>query len=438
MNSRAYTYVAVVVLAATAVMVLYPWQQLLLLPLRHIVGLLAFVVLGIVSEAFAIDFAIGRNRATSSISFVALLACALSFPAPAAVLAAATMQIVADALVQRRKLWVIGFNAAQGILAITAALQVNSLLGGSSAGDAELNALAFAGMVVTLFTVNNVLVSGLVALRQAQKLFNVLQNVVSVNSANLLYGILASPVAILMALVYDRLYIGGLLLMLLPMLLIRYSYLSKLQLQQANSDLLKVLIKAIETRDPYTSGHSLRVSQLARLIAEDLGLSRRQVEQVETAGLLHDIGKIDSIYTPIIQKPADLTDEERRLIKTHAVKGADFLKSMTSLGDAVIEGVRHHHERFDGTGYPDGLQGESIPLYSRIIMICDAIDAMLSDRPYRSALSIDQVREELLRCSGTQFDPEITGVIIRCGTLDRARELAYSEPSVDELVAFHG
>jgi putative nucleotidyltransferase with HDIG domain len=231
------------------------------------------------------------------------------------------------------------------------------------------------------------------------------------------------------------LYIGGLLLMLMPLLLIRYSYLSKVQLQQANRDLLKVLIKTIETRDPYTSGHSLRVSQLARLIAEDLGLSRRRVEQVETAGLLHDIGKIDTIYTAIIQKPSDLTEDERRVIKTHAVKGADFLKSMTSLNDAVIEGVRHHHERYDGMGYPDRLRGDAIPLYSRIIMICDAIDAMLSDRPYRSALTVDRVQDELLRCSGTQFDPEITGVIIRCGTLTRAHELVKKQGDPLEMVA---
>jgi len=230
-----------------------------------------------------------------------------------------------------------------------------------------------------------------------------------------------------MAVVYDKMYIGGLLLMLLPLLLVRYSYLSKVQLQQANRDLLKVLIKVIETRDPYTSGHSMRVSSLARLIAEDMGLSRRQIEQVETAGLLHDIGKIDSVYASIIQKPSDLTEEELRVIKTHAVKGAEFLKSMTSLSDAVIEGVRHHHERYDGQGYPDRLRGDAIPLYSRIIMICDAIDAMLSDRPYRSALPVEAVERELLRCAGTQFDPEITRIIVRQGTLARARELVQTQ-----------
>jgi HD-GYP domain-containing protein (c-di-GMP phosphodiesterase class II) len=108
---------------------------------------------------------------------------------------------------------------------------------------------------------------------------------------------------------------------------------------------------------------------------------------------------------------------------------------MTSLSDAVIEGVRHHHERYDGMGYPDRLRGDAIPLYSRIIMICDAIDAMLSDRPYRSALTVERVQSELLRCAGTQFDPEIAGVIIRCGTLSRAQDLVREQTPSLELMA---
>ncbi len=435
MNIRANVYVGMIIVASIGVAATFQWNDLVAMPARHVAGLTSFILLGVASEVFAIDFAVGANRAKSSISFVALLACSLYFPPAAAVLAAAAMQLIADGLVQKRKLWVVCFNTAQGTLAIAIALWAYALWGGVQITEVSVKVTAFVGMVLSLFAVNSILVSGLVSLRQGKQIITVVRSVVGSNSANLLYGMLASPIAIVMAVVYDRLYIGGLFLMLMPLLLIRYSYLSKVQLQQANRDLLKVLIKTIETRDPYTSGHSLRVSHLARLIAEDLGLSRRRVEQVETAGLLHDIGKIDTIYTAIIQKPSDLTEDERRVIKTHAVKGAEFLKSMTSLSDAVIEGVRHHHERYDGMGYPDKLSGDAIPLYSRIIMICDAIDAMLSDRPYRSALTIDRVQDELLRCAGTQFDPEIVGVIIRCGTLSRALELVRAQGSSPEMVA---
>lgn len=123
------------------------------------------------------------------------------------------------------------------------------------------------------------------------------------------YTLLASPIAIFSSYLYDKLYIGGIILVIFPLLLVRYSYLSKLQLEQANQDLLRVLVKAIETHDPYTSGHSLRVSKIARAIAEDLGLPRRKASQVETAALLHDIGKIDMDYASIIQKPTSLTEE---------------------------------------------------------------------------------------------------------------------------------
>src|SRR5690606_10253367 len=149
--------------------------------------------------------------------------------------------------------------------------------------------------------------------------------------------------------------------------LIRYSYLSKVQLEEANRDLLKVLVKAIETRDPYTSGHSLRVATLARAIAEDLELTPKQIERVETAALLHDIGKIDVVYEAVIRKPHSLTSAERDLIKTHATKGADLLESLTSVNREVIAAVRHHHERYDGTGYPAGLRADQVPVAARII-----------------------------------------------------------------------
>jgi putative nucleotidyltransferase with HDIG domain len=206
-------------------------------------------------------------------------------------------------------------------------------------------------------------------------------------------------------------------------MLMRVSYQSKLQLEEANRDLLKVLVKAIETRDPYTSGHSVRVSTLSRAIAEDLGLPRRRVDVVETAALLHDIGKIDSVYEAVIRKPHDLTEVERILINTHATKGADLLESLSSVSAEIIRAVRHHHERFDGTGYPSGLLAEEIPIGARIIMLSDAVDAMLSDRPYRRALPLAKVRSELIRCSGDQFDPSIVRAVLANNTLERAAAL---------------
>jgi putative nucleotidyltransferase with HDIG domain len=193
-----------------------------------------------------------------------------------------------------------------------------------------------------------------------------------------------------------------------------------MKVQRGMEDLLRVLVKTLETRDRYTSGHSVRVSVLARSIAEDLAMRPRQVKQVEQAALVHDIGKIEEVYADIIMKPHSLSDVEKLVIRTHATRGADFLKGLSSFPDDVIQGVRHHHERYDGAGYPDGMHGEAIPLVSRIIMICDSVDAMLSDRPYRKALSIDTVRAELQRCAGAQFDPKLVEVMLAKGTLERA------------------
>jgi putative nucleotidyltransferase with HDIG domain len=158
-------------------------------------------------------------------------------------------------------------------------------------------------------------------------------------------------------------------------------------------------------------------------MAKDLDLGNRKVDEIEMAALLHDIGKIDSIYEAVSRKPYDLNAEERTLIKTHATRGADLLQSLSSVSSEVIKAVRHHHERYDGSGYPDGLRSVEIPIAARIIMLSDSIDAMLSDRPYRSALSIERVHSELVRCAGTQFDPAIVRVILTRGTLENAATL---------------
>lgn len=167
----------------------------------------------------------------------------------------------------------------------------------------------------------------------------------------------------------------------------------------------------------------MRVSHLARRIAEEMGLSRRKTDAIETAALLHDIGKIDAVYSEILEKPGSLTSEERAVIESHVLKGVELLESLSSFGDDVIAAVRHHHERMDGKGYPDGLEGEDIPLGGRIIKVCDAIDAMLSDRPYRKALDLSAVEEQLTIYSGSQFDQLIVEKITTTDLLtEYARE----------------
>jgi putative nucleotidyltransferase with HDIG domain len=168
---------------------------------------------------------------------------------------------------------------------------------------------------------------------------------------------------------------------------------------------VQALAAALEAKDVYTRGHSLRVARWARACARELGLGTEEQEQVYLAGLLHDLGKI-GVREDILLKPGKLNEEEIREMQSHPVVGARILEP-ARFPAAVIEAVRHHHEDYGGAGYPAGLAGEEIPLLARIIRVADTYDAMTSARPYREALSAQQARQELSRCAGRQFDPRV-------------------------------
>jgi HD-GYP domain-containing protein (c-di-GMP phosphodiesterase class II) len=198
---------------------------------------------------------------------------------------------------------------------------------------------------------------------------------------------------------------------------LRELYNVNLQLERANQELLELMVAAIEARDPYTSGHSRRVSEHAKVIAQIIGLRVSVVKRVGIAALLHDVGKIHEVFAPILLKPGRLTEEENAIMQTHPIKSEELVAKVSQLRD-VVSAVRHHHENWDGTGYPDGLAGERIPLASRIIVVADTIDAMTSDRPYRKALDADAVRSELIKHRGRQFDPTICDALLSSGRFD--------------------
>ena len=166
---------------------------------------------------------------------------------------------------------------------------------------------------------------------------------------------------------------------------------------------IKLIAAALDAKDPYTHGHSMRVTMYSMILAKKLNLDDTMLEEIETAGLLHDIGKI-GIPQRILCKPVKLTDEEFEVMKSHPEQGEKMLKDIKKL-TLISNWLRTHHEKWDGTGYPNGLKGEEIPLSGRIIALADTYDAMTSDRPYRKALSHEIAIEEIKRCAGTQFDP---------------------------------
>jgi len=182
------------------------------------------------------------------------------------------------------------------------------------------------------------------------------------------------------------------------------------QLERSYIQTVQSLAVALEAKDRYTSGHSQRVARFATLIARSMGLPRDEIEVVSQVALLHDIGKIGMLDS-ILNKPANLTPEEREMVKSHPVVGAQILSPVKTF-ERHVAGIRHHHEMFDGSGYPDGLKGEEIPMAARIVSLADAFDAMTSTRPYRISLPLAFALQEMLKMRGKQFCPRAVDAFV--------------------------
>lgn len=183
------------------------------------------------------------------------------------------------------------------------------------------------------------------------------------------------------------------------------------QLERAEIDTIATLVLTEEAKDPYTRGHSKRVTRCAVETAEELGLAAEECRMIERAGILHDIGKI-GISDNILHKSGKLNEEDWIAIKKHPRRGVEILEPLKFLS-RENEIICHHHERFDGKGYPDGIKGKDIPLGARILAVTDTFDAMNSKRPYREPLAEDMIISELKNNSGSQFDPVVIGAFLK-------------------------
>lgn len=247
-------------------------------------------------------------------------------------------------------------------------------------------------------------------------------------------------VGVCLALAYQLYNLLGMALMALPVLLLHYAQrqllaqtelstrellrsqqqlthsnqalaASRETLQQANGELLHLLSSALDARPPTLDGHAARVAEYATAVAVELGLAPVRVAQVRQAALLHDLGKI-SVAEQVLHKPGPLTDAEYDQVKLHVISGADTLEASQSLRH-LAPFVRHHHEHWDGTGYPAGLSGGQIPFEARILAVCEAVETLVSPQPYRAALPLAAVLAEIERCAGSRFDPEVVAALSR-------------------------
>ena len=277
---------------------------------------------------------------------------------------------------------------------------------------------------VVQFVANTGLVSFAVALARGGKLRSVWGGQLrTIHKGYLAFAVLG----IILAALYKEMSATSVIFLLVPLLVARNAFHSAVEMESAFEATVRSLIKAIEAKDPYTRGHAERVSKLSEMTARAYGLSGEQCRVIRYIALMHDVGKL-GVSTAILAKPGKLTDEEYEHMKQHPVRGYEIVSEIDFLKAAAETAVRHHHERMDGRGYPDGLVGEQIPVIARIVMVCDAFDSMTSTRVYRKAKSIEDAVKELHRCVGTQFDP------VSLAALEKAiaREGWEAEPELDE------
>ena len=398
-----YAYVAVVCVAALAALRnawLFGVPVVPLVTLASLWGLALALELGSVSLA---------HKARGSVGFIIHIAVAIMFGPVWAAAGVAVVSLTSD--LAAKKEWIrVVFNVAQRVLGIVVATQVYVLLGGDIPfTNIESNGLPFVALAFLFFGINSLSVAGAIGISTGQPFAAVWS---SISKGLLAYDIAASFASVLVAWAYQQFGGAGILGVVVPVVVIRSVYLMYHRLEAQSREMLELMVKAIEARDPYTSGHSVRVSAMSRAIATEMKLPYDRVEQIATAALLHDVGKIHEKFAPVLRKPARLTEEEQLLLQEHPVKSAELVGVISGFKGVVLDSVRGHHERWDGNGYPDRLHGNGIPLGARIITVADTVDAMRTDRPYRPAATYEETVSELQRCRGTQFDPAIIDVAL--------------------------
>lgn len=408
-NLRFLVYVVAVSLPAVAG-VLFSLRSGWGVPLTWTMLTLAIAVL--VSELLAVEL---RDGAAISLTYP-LLVCAIVLvgPTAAAVLVAVSML---PSLVKMRSSGAARFLANLGQLTLTVLIPAwiyvglgAELLSASPLRSGDLPRLvlplllaASVGVPVnaTLFVLGYSALQK-VSVRQTWRLA-----VSWALASQFALGLLGLAIAQVMA----RNGALGFALFVVPLVVARQTHSRYLSLREAYADTVRSLVAALEAKDPYTKGHSVRVARFATTIAAAVGLDEARTEGVEYAALLHDLGKI-GISRSVLSKAEPLTEDEYDRIREHPRIGAHILESIPFL-DAVRPAVEGHHQWIDGRGYGGESRADGLPLEARILAVADSFDAMTADRPYRAALSLEQAVDELRNCSGTQFDEQVVEAFVR-------------------------
>lgn len=361
-------------------------------------GLIIFSFLAVVAEMHPVHLPEHCVICVSSSFHIASL---FLFGTEAAILVAAVGSGIAD-LFERRALRKTLFNISQYAICTGLAGVVFNL---TRSFSGSLNLLRDFGplvlSVITYFCLNALFISVVIALSEGFSVTDILL----INIKDVAFQYFASAaIGVLIAVIYHQ-QSTGIILLMLPLLIIYFALRNYMELQTQTRKVLEMLADLIDKRDPYTYQHSQKVAEFAVLIARRLGLSKAEVDVIQSAARIHDLGKI-IIDNKILLKPEKLSAEEYSLIKEHPRVGAEIVRLLQSYQKGA-DYVLYHHEFYDGSGYPTGISGSQIPLGGRIIAAADAFHAMTSDRPYRQARSREEAMEVLRKYAGTQFDPQV-------------------------------
>jgi len=372
-----------------------------------------FLVISTFAEFIPIDLPLGGAM---SIGFPIDFVLILVYGPALAMLITALSGLIAEIIERKISWYKIIFNTSQFALSAGVAGLVYQYTGGIIGFQNFLKFIFPAALCALVYCFTNLIsVTMAIFLEQGSRIATIWR----INfKENLSTYLAEAPMGFLMAIVYVEVGIVGVLLFFLPLLLARRSFELYTKMRKVYLDTIRALAAAIDAKDPYTKGHSERVAEISVALAQGLNLPGREIENIEYTALLHDIGKI-GIADNILGKNSRLTDEEFDKIKEHPVMGAKIIEPVDFLKNSY-EAIYHHHEKYNGKGYPDGIKEKDIPLSARIIAVADAYDAMGSDRPYRKKLNKDKILKELKDQSGKQFDPEIVKALI--SVLDRERE----------------
>lgn len=383
------------------------WLLGLQYPVPPLTPFLAWTLILLATEATGLDLPSGGFITVSGIVDFAGILC---FGPLLVGWADVVSVLIFQGLWKKTPITKVAFNAGLYALTTAAAGSVYVLLGGRF-GDTRFthNLPPLLAMGVVYFSVNSIAVSGVLALVERR-------NLASVWRDNFRWGLLQHlsmlPLGMLLALLTLT---GGLVaasLVVAPLSLARFSFAAYLRSRADLKEFVRAISRVLDAVDPFTREHSLRVAGYSVRVARGLRMPIHEIEMIEYASLMHDLGKITSEARPLIEKPGLLTQDEKKILNSHPTVGAALFEQVKSLRRAA-EYVRAHHERLDGRGYPQGLPAELIPMGARILTVCDCFDAMTSDRPYVRARCAEEAVVELGRHSGTQFDPRVVGVFVR-------------------------